>query len=103
MEDFVQQQALSVIDKPVTEVQNIAAGILREQSQSPGVDRALVRELRQFLKQPLLAWACNACAKRSDNTAMTTIMMRSWLHYVIYTPRLPTIMARKEPTLSAFG
>lgn len=54
MEDFVQQQALSVIDKPVTEVQNIAAGILREQSQSPGVDRALVRELRQFLKQPLV-------------------------------------------------
>ena len=52
--DFAQQQALAVVDKPVAEVQNIAAGILREQSQAAGSDRALLRELRQFLKQPLV-------------------------------------------------
>jgi SNF2 family DNA or RNA helicase len=52
--DFAQQQALAIVDKPVAEVQNIAAGILREQSQAAGADRALIREMRQFLKQPLV-------------------------------------------------
>jgi hypothetical protein len=51
--DAVQQHAASVADKPVSEEQNIVAGILR----NPALDRAELRELRQFLKQPLVGAA----------------------------------------------
>ncbi|MBP8293327.1 MAG: hypothetical protein KAX65_11175, partial [Caldilineaceae bacterium] len=55
--DVAQQHAASVVDKPVSEEQNIVAGILREQARNPAIDRAELRELRQFLKQPLVGAA----------------------------------------------
>ena len=55
--DVTQQYAAGVVDKPVSEEQNIVAGILREQTRSPAIDRAELRDLRQFLKQPLVGSA----------------------------------------------
>lgn len=54
LDDFAQQQATAAVDKPVAEEQNLIADILREQSRSPGVDREELKQLRQFLKQPLV-------------------------------------------------
>jgi len=54
LKDFVQQQALAIIDKPVAEEQNIVANILREHANNPALDRNEIRELRKFLKQPLV-------------------------------------------------
>ncbi len=54
LKDFVQQQALAIIDKPVAEEQNIVANILREHANNPTLDRNEIRELRKFLKQPLV-------------------------------------------------
>jgi superfamily II DNA or RNA helicase len=52
--DVEQQQAASIVSKPVAEEQNIASHILREHLSSPTLDRAEIRELRKFLKQPLV-------------------------------------------------
>jgi SNF2 family DNA or RNA helicase len=54
LKDFVKQQAVMLVDKPVTEEQNIAADILRQQANNPTSDRAEIRELRRALKQPLV-------------------------------------------------
>ncbi|MFO7632741.1 MAG: helicase-related protein, partial [Caldilinea sp.] len=54
LKDFVQQQAISIVDKPVAEEQNIVANILREHASNPALDRSEIRELRKFLKQPLV-------------------------------------------------
>jgi hypothetical protein len=52
--DVEQQQAASIVSKPVAEEQNIASHILREHLSSPTLDRAEIRDLREFLKQPLV-------------------------------------------------
>ncbi|MBK8798799.1 MAG: helicase [Anaerolineales bacterium] len=54
LKDFVQQQATALVNKPVTEEQNIVANILLEQTNNPALDRDEVRELRKFLKQPMV-------------------------------------------------
>lgn len=57
LKDFAQQQALAIVDKPVAEEQNIVANILREHANHPALDRNEIRELRRFLKQPLVGVA----------------------------------------------
>lgn len=52
--DVVQQQATALVDKPVAEEQNIVSQILREQLHNPELERQEVRQLRKFLKQPLV-------------------------------------------------
>ncbi|HSN78071.1 MAG TPA: helicase-related protein, partial [Anaerolineae bacterium] len=52
-----QQQAAAIVDKPVAEEQNIASQILRQHLNSPGLDRAELKQLRAFLKQPLVGAA----------------------------------------------
>ena len=52
--DVEQQQAAIIVSKPVAEEQNIASHILREHLSNPALDRAEIRDLRKFLKQPLV-------------------------------------------------
>ncbi|HEX6386628.1 MAG TPA: helicase, partial [Anaerolineae bacterium] len=52
--DLEQQQAAEVVNKPVAEEQTIVCQILREQFHNPAFDRRELRQLRDFLKQPLV-------------------------------------------------
>jgi SNF2 family DNA or RNA helicase len=49
-----QQQAAEIVTKPVAEEQAIVSQILRQQLHNPAYDRAEIRDLRKFLKQPLV-------------------------------------------------
>lgn len=49
-----QQQAAEIVTKPVAEEQTIVSQILRQQLHNPIFDREEIRELRQFLKRPLV-------------------------------------------------
>ncbi len=55
--DVAQQQAAAIVDKPVAEEQNIASQILRQHLNTPGLERAELKQLRAFLKQPLVGAA----------------------------------------------
>ena len=49
-----QQQAAEIVTKPVAEEQAIVSQILRQQLHNPAYERQEIRELRKFLKQPLV-------------------------------------------------
>lgn len=49
-----QQQAAEIMTKPVAEEQAIVSQILRQQLHNPAYDRQEIRDLRRFLKQPLV-------------------------------------------------
>ena len=51
--DIELQQAAAIVDKPVAEEQNITSYILRQHLSASGVDRTELKQLRNFLKQPL--------------------------------------------------
>jgi hypothetical protein len=57
MAGLAQQQMAAVVDKPVSEIQNVVRQILSPARQQPGVDRGELLELRKFLKQPLVGAA----------------------------------------------
>jgi superfamily II DNA or RNA helicase len=52
--DVEQQQIAELVDKPVAEEQNVAREILQQYQNSPDYNRVEIRELRKFLKQPLV-------------------------------------------------
>jgi superfamily II DNA/RNA helicase len=52
--DVEQQEALTVVAKPVAQEQNVVSQILQEHLSHPDFDRQELRELRKFLKQPLV-------------------------------------------------
>jgi superfamily II DNA or RNA helicase len=52
--DVTQQQATALVSKPVAQEQAVVSQILRENMNNPALNRAEVRELRNFLKQPLV-------------------------------------------------
>ncbi|MBN8595700.1 MAG: helicase [Anaerolineae bacterium] len=52
--DVEQQEVAALVAKPVAEEQNIVSQILQEHLNSPEFDRRELRELRKFLKQPLV-------------------------------------------------
>lgn len=52
--DVEQQEVAAIVAKPVAEEQNIVSQILQEHLNSPEFDRRELRELRKFLKQPLV-------------------------------------------------
>jgi len=49
--DVAQQEAAVIVNKPVSEEQTLVSQVLQGHLNNPGFDR---RELRQFLKQPLV-------------------------------------------------
>ncbi len=52
--DVEQQEAVAVVAKPVAQEQNVVSQILQEHLSHPDFDRQELRELRKFLKQPLV-------------------------------------------------
>lgn len=54
LEDVSQQQAVTAVDKPISEEQNVVRQILREHFHEPEPDRKELQTLRDFLKQPLV-------------------------------------------------
>lgn len=52
--DVEQQEIAAIVAKPVAEEQNIVSQILQEHLNNPEYDRRELRELRRFLKQPLV-------------------------------------------------
>lgn len=52
--DVEQQEAIAVVAKPVADEQNVVSQILQEHLSHPDFDRQELRELRKFLRQPLV-------------------------------------------------
>ena len=52
--DVAQQEAAAIVNKPVSEEQTLVSQVLQGHLNNPGFDRRELRELRQFLKQPLV-------------------------------------------------
>ncbi len=52
--DVEQQEAAAIVAKPIAEEQNVVSQILQDHLNSPEFDRKQLRELRKFLKQPLV-------------------------------------------------
>ncbi len=52
--DVEQQQAAEIVAKPVAEEQAIVSQILRQQLHNPDYDRDEIKQLRNFLKEPLV-------------------------------------------------
>lgn len=58
--DVEQQEVATLVAKPVAEEQNIVSQILQEQLNNPEYDRRELRDLRRFLKQPLVGASVQA-------------------------------------------
>ena len=52
--DVEQQEAAAVVNKPVAEEQALVSQVIQAHLNSPEYDRKELRELRKFLKQPLV-------------------------------------------------
>jgi len=52
--DVEQQEVVALVNKPVAEEQMLVSQVLQGQLNSPNFDRTELRELRKFLKQPLV-------------------------------------------------
>ena len=52
--DVEQQEAAAIVNKPVAEEQTLVSQVLQGHLNNPELDRKELRELRQFLKQPLV-------------------------------------------------
>ena len=55
--DVTQQEAAAAVNKPVAEAQTLVAQLLQTHLSDPRFDRSELRELRKFLKQPLVGAA----------------------------------------------
>jgi len=58
--DVEQQEAAAVVNKPIAEEQIIASQVLQEHLNNPYYDRNELRELRRFLKKPLVGASIKA-------------------------------------------
>lgn len=67
-----EQQAATLVAKPVAQEQIAAAHILREHMGDPGVDRDEVRELRKFLKEPLVGAGIQTLRRGLKTFAVTS-------------------------------
>jgi superfamily II DNA or RNA helicase len=54
MGNVEQQEAAALVNKPVAEEQALVSQVLQDHLNHPGVDRQELRELRRFLRQPLV-------------------------------------------------
>ena len=52
--DVAQQEVAAIVSKPVAEEQTLVSQVLQGHLNNPDVDRRKLRELRKFLKQPLV-------------------------------------------------
>ena len=54
LKDVSQQEVTSIVNKPVAEEQTVVSQLLQEHLNNPNYSRKELRELRKFLKQPLV-------------------------------------------------
>lgn len=54
LSDVEQQEVVALVNKPVAEEQTLVSQVLQTHLNSPSFDRVELRELRKFLKQPLV-------------------------------------------------
>jgi hypothetical protein len=81
--DVEQQEAVAVVNKPVSEEQTLVSHALQGHLNNPEFDRKELRELRQFLKQPLVGASIQQLRK-----ALQTYSSTNDVHVLIETVRL---------------
>jgi hypothetical protein len=69
--DVEQQEVATIVNKPVVEEQTLVSQILQGHLNNPDVDRQELRELRRFLKQPLVGAAVQQLRKALQTYSST--------------------------------
>ena len=69
--DVEQQEVATIVNKPVVEEQTLVSQILQGHLNHPNVDRQELRELRKFLKQPLVGAAVQQLRKALQTYSST--------------------------------
>ncbi len=99
--DVEQQEVAVLVNKPVAEEQTLTSQVLQSQLNNPRVDRSELRDLRKFLKQPLVGAAVQQLRKAlqlysSTNEAHGLIETVRELRKMHGEPP-PTAAAEKKP------
>jgi hypothetical protein len=81
--DITQQEAAVIVSKPVSEEQTLVSQVLQGHLNNPGFDRRELRELRQFLKQPLVGASVQQLRK-----TLQTYSSTNDIHGLIETVRM---------------
>ena len=71
MGDVEQQEAAAIVNKPVAEEQALVAQVLQGHLNHPEMDRQELRELRKFLRQPLVGASVQQLRKAIQNYSST--------------------------------
>jgi hypothetical protein len=69
--DVEQQEVATIVNKPVVEEQTLVSQLLQGHLNNPDVDRQELRELRRFLKQPLVGAAVQQLRKALQTYSST--------------------------------
>ena len=69
--DVEQQEVATIVNKPVVEEQTLVSQILQGHLNNPDIDRQELRELRRFLKQPLVGAAIQQLRKALQTYSST--------------------------------
>ena len=80
--DVEQQEAAAIVNKPVSEEQTLVSQVLQGYLNNPEFDRRELRELRKFLKQPLVGASVQQLRK-----ALQTYSSANNVHVLIETVR----------------
>lgn len=80
--DVEQQEAVAIVNKPVSEEQTLVSQVLQGYLNNPEFDRRELRELRKFLKQPLVGASVQQLRK-----ALQTYSSTNDMHVLIETVR----------------
>ena len=78
--DVEQQEVAAIVSKPVAEEQTLVSQVLQGHLNNPDVDRRELRELRKFLKQPLVGASVQQLRK-----ALQTYSSTNDVHVLIET------------------
>jgi hypothetical protein len=70
--DVEQQEAAEIVNKPVAEEQTLVSQVLQEHLNNPHYDRKELRELRKFLKQPLVGASVQHLRKALQSFSATS-------------------------------
>lgn len=92
--DVEQQEAATIVNKPLAEEQNLVLQVLQNLLSKPDYDRHELRDLRRFLKQPLvgasvqqLRKALQAFSSTNDGSALVEAVRALYQQQAELTPR----------------
>jgi superfamily II DNA or RNA helicase len=75
MGDVEQQEAAAIVNKPIAEEQGLVAQVLQGHLNYPEMDRQELRELRKFLRQPLVGASVQQLRKAIQSYSSTNDVM----------------------------